>query len=133
MQMLVPILGLVGFAIALLIYQQVKSQPVGNDKMREISEAIHNGAMAFLAREYKVLGIFIGIVFLLIAISMGFWTALCFVGGAACSMTCGFIGMKAPTRANVRTSDAARAQGQDRKSTSLNSSHVRQHRMPSSA
>ena len=112
MQMLVPILGLIGFAIALLIYQQVKSQPVGNDKMREISEAIHDGAMAFLAREYKVLGIFIGIVFLLIAISMGFWTALCFVGGAGCSMLCGFIGMKAATRANVRTSEAARAQGQ---------------------
>ncbi|WP_432819596.1 sodium-translocating pyrophosphatase [Trichloromonas sp.] len=110
--MLVPILGLVGFAIAILIYQQVKSHPVGNDKMREISEAIHAGAMAFLAREYKVLGIFIGIVFLLIAISMGFWTALTFVGGAACSMICGFVGMKAATRANVRTSEAARAQGQ---------------------
>jgi K(+)-stimulated pyrophosphate-energized sodium pump len=112
MQMLVPILGVIGFAIAIMIYHQVKSQPIGNDKMKEISEAIYNGAMAFLAREYKVLAIFIVIVFVLIWISLGIQTALAFVGGALCSMTCGYIGMKAATRANVRTTEAARAHGQ---------------------
>ncbi len=112
MQTLVPILGVAGFAIAIWLYQQVKASPVGNDKMREISEDIHAGAMAFLAREYKVLGIFIVIVFFLIAIAMGMGTAMAFLGGAICSMTCGFIGMKAATRANVRTTEAAREFGQ---------------------
>ncbi len=53
-----PILGVIGFVIALVIYNNVKSQPVGNDRMREISEDIHNGAMAFLSREYRALAIF---------------------------------------------------------------------------
>ncbi|MEJ2201439.1 MAG: sodium-translocating pyrophosphatase [Desulfuromonadaceae bacterium] len=112
MEMLVPILGVVGFALAIVLYMQVKGEPIGNAKMKEISEAIHGGAMAFLAREYKVLAIFIAVVFLLIGISMSWMTALAFLGGAVCSMLCGFIGMKAATRANVRTCEAARAQGQ---------------------
>lgn len=109
-----PILGVIGFVIALVIYNNVKSQPVGNDKMREISEDIHKGAMAFLNREYRALAIFIVVVFVLIAVAMSIHSALAFVGGAVCSMTCGFIGMKAATRANVRTSEAARAHGQAR-------------------
>jgi len=109
-----PILGVIGFVIALVIYNNVKSQPVGNDKMREISEDIHKGAMAFLSREYRALAIFIVVVFILIAVAMSIHSALAFLGGAVCSMTCGFIGMKAATRANVRTSEAARAHGQAR-------------------
>ena len=112
LQMWAPIFGVVGFVIALVLYNIVKAQPVGNEKMHEISDDIHAGAMAFLGREYRVLAIFIVLVFALIAIAMNLQTALAFVGGAICSMTCGFIGMKAATRANVRTSEAARAQGQ---------------------
>jgi len=111
-QMLVPSIGVVGFIIAIVLYNVVKSQPVGNETMREISEAIHAGAMAFLGREYRVLALFIFIVFFLVAFGMGFGTAFAFLGGAVCSMTCGFIGMKAATRANVRTAEAARASGQ---------------------
>jgi K(+)-stimulated pyrophosphate-energized sodium pump len=112
LQMYAPILGLIGFVIAIVIYNVIKAQPVGNEKMKEISEAIHNGAMAFLNREYKVLALFIVLVFFLIVLGMGFQTALAFVGGAICSMLCGFIGMKAATRANVRTAEAARGKGQ---------------------
>ncbi|MDO3377045.1 sodium-translocating pyrophosphatase [Geoalkalibacter halelectricus] len=112
LQILAPILGIVGFVIAVFYYRAVKAQPIGNDKMKEISEMIHAGAMAFLRREYQVLAIFIVAVFFLILLGMGFQTALAFVGGALCSMTCGFIGMKAATRANVRTAEAARAHGQ---------------------
>ena len=112
LQMWAPILGAIGFVIAIVLYNIVKAQPVGNDKMREISEAIHSGAMAFLGREYRVLAVFIVVVFLLIVFGMNYQTAVAFVGGALCSMTCGFIGMKAATRANVRTSEAARAHGQ---------------------
>jgi K(+)-stimulated pyrophosphate-energized sodium pump len=82
--------------------------------MKEISDAIHSGAMAFLGREYRVLSIFIVLVFILMFMKegMGYKTAFAFLGGAFCSMTCGFIGMKAATRANVRTAEAARQSGQ---------------------
>ncbi len=112
MEMLAPVLGVAGFVLAILYYRMVKALPIGNEKLKEISEAIHAGAMAFLRREYQVLAIFIVLVFFLILLGMGFQTALAFVGGALCSMTCGFIGMKAATRANVRTAEAARSQGQ---------------------
>ncbi len=112
LQMWAPVFGVVGFVIAIVLYNIVKAQPVGNEKMREISEDIHSGAMAFLGREYRVLAIFIVVVFILIAIAMNIQTALAFLGGALCSMTCGFTGMKAATRANVRTCEAARAHGQ---------------------
>jgi len=112
LQMFAPILGVVGFVIAIVLYNVVKAEPVGNDRMKEIGDDIYNGAMAFLGREYRVLAIFIVIVFCLIAVGMNIQTALAFLGGAVCSMTCGFIGMKAATRANVRTTEAARASGQ---------------------
>lgn len=107
-----PILGVVGFVIAIVIYRMIKAQPVGNERMKEISDAIHSGAMAFLGREYRVLSVFIVLVFFLIFMGMNMQTALAFVGGALCSMICGFIGMKAATRANVRTTEAARQFGQ---------------------
>jgi K(+)-stimulated pyrophosphate-energized sodium pump len=114
LQMFAPILGVIGYAIAIVIYNMIKVQPVGNEKMKEISEAIRGGAMAFLKREYSVLAVFIVLVFFLIILapSLGFNTALAFLGGALCSMLCGFIGMKAATHANVRTAEAARAKGQ---------------------
>jgi K(+)-stimulated pyrophosphate-energized sodium pump len=108
------IIGIAGFAMAITLYNKVKAEPVGNEKLAEISEAIHAGAMAFLNREYRALAVFVGVVFILIAIGMGIQTALAFLGGAICSMTCGFIGMKAATRANVRTTEAARQHGQAR-------------------
>ncbi|MDY0190128.1 MAG: sodium-translocating pyrophosphatase [Desulfuromonas sp.] len=106
------ILGIVGFGAAIMLYTKVKNEPVGNELMAEISDSIHNGAMAFLRREYRILAIFIGVVFVLIAMGMGIQTAIAFLGGALCSMTCGFIGMKSATRANVRTTEAARLHGQ---------------------
>lgn len=112
MQILAPLLGVIGFIAAIVLYTRVKAYPVGNDTMKEISEAIHDGAMAFLGREYRVLAIFIFIVFFIITFGMNYQTAFAFLGGAVCSMTCGFIGIKAATRANVRTTEAARVSGQ---------------------
>ncbi len=112
LQAYAPILGAVGFLIAIVMYNVVKAQPVGNERMKEISDSIHAGAMAFLGREYRVLALFVVLVFFLIAMGMDFQTAFAFLGGAICSMTCGFIGMKAATRANVRTTEAARQEGQ---------------------
>ena len=111
--MIAPLVGLIGLLVAYLIFISLKKQPDGNDKMREIAKSIYDGAMAFLFREYKVLSIFVLIIFVLMlfAPSLGWKTALAFLVGALCSIIAGFFGMNAATKANVRTSEAARSGG----------------------
>jgi len=113
MQSAAPVLGVVGIIIAFVIYNYIKAQPAGNERMTEIAEEIHKGAMAFLNREYKVLAIFMAVVFvlMLLAPSLGWRTGVAFLGGALCSILAGFFGMQAATKANVRTSEAARSKG----------------------
>src|SRR5215510_11490230 len=82
--------------------------------MTEIAAAIHAGAMAFLRREYSILAAFIVVVAVLLSIAISQYTALAFVAGAVCSMLAGFVGMKAATKANVRTAEAARSIGRDK-------------------
>src|SRR5262250_235784 len=82
--------------------------------MTEIAAAIHAGAMAFLRREYSILVWFIIVVAVLLSLGIGPRTALAFVSGAICSMLAGFVGMKAATKANVRTAEAARSIGRDK-------------------
>jgi K(+)-stimulated pyrophosphate-energized sodium pump len=112
MAWLAPVLGVVGLAIAALLYGWVAKQSDGNDKMREIAAAIHEGAMVFLKREYSILAVFVAVVFALLAWQLGVQTGLAFLAGAIFSMTAGFLGMKAATKANVRTSAAANEGGQ---------------------
>ncbi len=106
------LIGLIGLGFALLLFFWIRSRSAGTDLMREISGVIHDGAMVFLKREYSILLIFIIVVFALLAWKIQLNTALAFLGGAACSMLAGFIGMKAATRANVRTCAAAKDTGQ---------------------
>lgn len=106
------IIGLVVLAYAYSVYRELKSLPDGNDKMREIAAAISEGAMVFLSREYRIIGIFVVVVFILLGIFIDWKTAVAYVGGAACSLTAGFFGMKAATKANVRTAHAAATEGQ---------------------
>ena len=106
-----PYFGIVGLIIAYIIYRIILSHDVGSEKMRIISELIHDGAMVFLKAEYKILSIFVLIVACLIFFFINDQTAYAFLGGAACSMFAGFFGMKAATRANVRTSAAANKKG----------------------
>jgi K(+)-stimulated pyrophosphate-energized sodium pump len=106
------ILGLVGLGAALGIYVYLKSQPSGTDLMRDLAEQIHDGAMAFLRREYTVLAVFVAVVAALLAWGIGGQTAFAYIAGALSSGIAGFIGMKAATRANVRTSAAANTEGQ---------------------
>ncbi|HUG44067.1 MAG TPA: sodium-translocating pyrophosphatase, partial [Acidobacteriota bacterium] len=106
-----PVLGVIGLAAAGLTYIFIKKIQVNDPKMVDISEEIHRGAMVFLRREYSILGIFILAVFGLLIYGITFGTALAFLSGAICSMLAGFFGMKAATRANVRTSQAARDSG----------------------
>ena len=90
-----------------------KAEP-GNERMQEIATAIAEGADAFLKSEYKILAIFIAVLFALIAIFIDIGTAVCFVLGALCSILAGFFGMKVATKANVRTANAAMEHGMNR-------------------
>ncbi|MEJ2152497.1 MAG: sodium-translocating pyrophosphatase [Gemmatimonadota bacterium] len=107
-----PAWGLLGLFVAWIPYMYVKRQPDGNDTMRDLAAQIQSGAMAFLRREYSVLVPFIVVVAILLSMAVGRNTAIAYVAGAACSILAGFFGMTAATRANVRTSEAARAHGQ---------------------
>src|SRR5690606_32693038 len=102
------IIGGIGLFFAAFFYFRVKSLPDGNETMNRIAGYIREGAMAFLARQYKVLAIYSVVVFALIGLSLGWAPAACFVLGAFLSLLAGFIGMKAATYANVRPSQAAR-------------------------
>ena len=111
---LAPVLGAVGLLGAGLIYLYVARQSDGTDRMREIAADIHEGAVTFLKREYSVLGVFIAAVFALVFWGINLATATSFFGGALCSLCAGFIGMKAATKANVRTAYAASRDGRDK-------------------
>lgn len=99
--------GAGGLIIAGFIFLYISKQPDGNDKMRDIAQKIHAGAMAYLRRQYTILVIFIVIIFFALLYGLGIQTAIAYVGGAISSMLAGFFGMNAATRANVRTANAA--------------------------
>ena len=105
-------LGLIGLAFSFGLYGYVKSQPVGNDVMADLADQIHGGAMAFLRREYTILVPFVVVVAGLLFWLVGARTSVAYGLGAICSILAGFFGMQAATKANVRTSEAARAEGQ---------------------
>ena len=111
---LAPALGILGLLMAFGIYRYVVAQPAGSGLMVEISDSIQTGAMAFLRKEYTILAWFIVVVAILLTLGIGKFTALAFVSGAICSMLAGFIGMKAATKANVRTAQAAKTVGRDK-------------------
>ncbi len=109
-----PLIGLLGLFIAWRIFQSMKNEPPGDEKMQEIAQAIRDGAMAFLRREYRMLAIFEAVVFLLLWLNLGSDTAVAFIFGAACSMAAGYFGMHSATEANSRTSEAAKSSGEDK-------------------
>ncbi len=112
---LVPAMGIIGLLYTLAKFNWVAKQDAGSDRMKEISNYIAEGAMAFLKAEWKVLGYFVVIVAILLAVMAGanphsHWSiAIAFVIGAVLSALAGYIGMRAATKANVRTAQAARS------------------------
>lgn len=104
---LAPAAGALALAFALLTGAWIGRQDVGTKRMREIADAIHEGAMAFLKREYSVLVIFVAILFVLLVWLIDMGTAVSFLAGAIASVLAGYIGMSVATRANVRTANAA--------------------------
>ena len=103
------ICGAIGLGIAGLMARYVLKQDQGSDKIREISAAIKEGALAFLGREYRILTIFVAIVAVVLGVvpMLGWWVSLVFILGAIASALAGFIGMNIAIRANSRTAAAA--------------------------
>ncbi|MBZ4663004.1 MAG: sodium-translocating pyrophosphatase [Caloramator sp.] len=104
---LAPIAGVIALLFAYFLSNKIGKQDEGNDRMKEIASYIHEGAMAFLTREYKTLAIFITVVFIVLAIFINWKTGICFLFGALFSILAGFFGMQVATKANVRTAQAA--------------------------
>jgi K(+)-stimulated pyrophosphate-energized sodium pump len=102
------ICGAIGLGIAGLMARYVLKQDQGSDKIREISAAIKEGALAFLGREYRVLTIFVVVVAVVLGVvpQLGWWVSLVFALGAIASAMAGFIGMNIAIRANSRTAAA---------------------------
>ena len=115
MLFLVPVVGLLGLLFAVILRQQVVKDDPGTDKMREIADAIAEGANAFLASEYRILVVFVAVLFFVIGFGTRNWiTAGCFLVGSGFSTMAGYLGMNAAIRANSRTANAARTSGMHR-------------------
>jgi len=111
-----PLAGAAALLFAFYLANRINKVSPGNETMQDIAKAIHEGAMAFLFREYKTLVIFVVAVAAIIFVtgkvtpgaeSLQPETAFAFIIGAICSVTAGFIGMNVATKANVRTANAA--------------------------
>ena len=110
-----PILGICALLFAFYLTKKVGRQDAGTDRMKEIAAFIHEGARAFLTAEYKILIVFVAVLFILIGVGIGNWvTAVCFLVGALFSTVAGYIGMNVATKANVRTAEAAKDSGMNK-------------------
>lgn len=106
-----PFLGILGLLAAFRIYKLVMKYETGSEKVTRIAEAIHEGAMVFMRREYRMLIAFSAVLVVLLLFMLGVKTAFAFVVGASASALAGYIGMFSATQANVRTTTAAHEKG----------------------
>ena len=114
LSLVAPFVGVVGIVYAYKLFSASSSQSTGNEVVKDIGDQIYDGAMAFLKAEYRILAVFIAVVFMAICFtsSLGINTGIAFLLGAACSVAAGYSGMVSATRANVRTTAAAHESGQ---------------------
>ena len=105
---LAPFAGVVALAFAGYLMYSVLAENPGNQKMQDISQAIFEGAMAFLNRQYKTLIPFTVVIFLILWWVDGYRLAVSFLVGAICSALAGYVGMSSTTKSNARTTEAAR-------------------------
>lgn len=104
----VALVGAIALLVAVFIAKWINKNDEGNQHMREIASYIHQGAMTFLMREYRTIGIFAVVMFAVLFFAVNWQTAVLFLLGASFSLAAGLFGMKTATRANVRTAAAAR-------------------------
>ena len=107
----IPVIGALALVYAFFLALKIKKQSPGNEKMQEISSAIHEGAKAFLFAEYRILVFFIIALFAAIGFAISWGTAISFIMGAIFSIIAGYFGMNVATKANVRTAQAAATSG----------------------
>ncbi|MBR2418526.1 MAG: sodium-translocating pyrophosphatase [Clostridia bacterium] len=107
----IPAVGILALAFAFMLSVKIKKQSPGNERMQEISSAIHEGAKAFLFAEYKILVFFILALLLAIGFAISWGSAISFLVGALFSIIAGYFGMSVATKANVRTAQAASSGG----------------------
>jgi len=108
----VPVCAVIALIFAYSLAKWIGSMDSGTDRMKEISGYIHEGAMAFLRREYKTMVIVVAVLFVLIGVLLNSWvTAVLYVVGALLSVLAGYFGMTVATKGNVRTANAAKEGG----------------------
>ena len=103
------VIGVAGLVACYLTYRGVVRNNPGSQAMQDLAQQIHEGSMAFLKREYTVLLPFLLVVAGLLAWAINVPTGIAYIVGGLCSVAAGYVGMTAATKANVRTSEAARA------------------------
>ncbi len=111
MSWIAPVCAAVGLVVAFALATWVGKQDAGNERMREISGFIREGAMAFLHSEYKIMAIVIVVLFIVLGLFVSWVTAVLYVIGALLSVLAGFFGMNVATKGNVRTANAAMTHG----------------------
>ena len=112
--LLAPALAVAALLFALMLSRRVSKQDAGTDRMREIAAYIHEGAQAFLMAEYKILVVFVAVLFVGIGVGIAWSSAVAFLVGALFSTVAGYFGMNVATRANVRTAAAAKDFGMNK-------------------
>ena len=105
---MIPIAGLVALVFGIYLFRSIFSKDTGSDEMREISDAIKDGAMAYLSRQYRTIGIICVILTPVLGLAINWLVAAAFLIGAFFSALSGFIGMYVSVNANIRTASAAR-------------------------
>ncbi len=114
MAWIAPIVGVVALIVAACLASWITKQPAGNARMKEIAGFIHEGAMAFLKREYRTMVIVVVVLTLVLGFCINWTTAVLYVIGALFSVLAGFFGMQVATRGNVRTAAAAEDGGMNK-------------------
>ncbi|MCK8824838.1 sodium-translocating pyrophosphatase [Fuchsiella alkaliacetigena] len=109
MEIFVPIAGVIALIFAFMLRTKVKKADMGTERMKELTKAINEGAMAFLGTEYRNLTVFVVVVAIVMAIFLNVQTAIAFIVGAIFSALAGYFGMQIATIANSRTTNAARS------------------------
>ena len=112
--LLAPLVGVLALLFALYLAKKVSSQDAGTDRMKEIASFIHEGAQAFLIAEYKILVVFVAVLFVAIGVGINWTTAAAFLLGAGFSTVAGYFGMSVATKANVRTAAGAMQSGMNK-------------------
>lgn len=107
-QLIIPLSAILAIGFVIYLTYFVLKQPEGNERMKEISKATREGAMAYLKRQYKAISIFVIAIFFVLFFAISHFTAIAFLTGAFLSALSGFIGMNIATKANLRTTEGAR-------------------------